>query len=195
MVHNIWGSWDPLPGGMGTSTSFAYPIFQQLRADNRVLEDLFAYRETATNANIHGQAMRLPTALVSGNYYQALEVRPLLGRAIQPSDEGGSGQSPVAVISYGLWEREFGKSQSVLGETIKVNGVPLTIVGVDPKEFTGAKNVQQSPENFIPLTMQPQVWPLRAGGNSAARPARITEARFPHPATGGSTSWDAPKLV
>lgn len=41
VVHNIWGSWDSLPGGMGTSTSFSYPIFQQLRADKRGLDDLF----------------------------------------------------------------------------------------------------------------------------------------------------------
>ncbi len=167
-VHNIWGNWDQLPGGMGTSSSFAYPVFQQLRADNRVLEDLFGYRDTAVNANIHNQAMRFPAEFVSGNYYQALGIRPILGRAIQESDAAASGQNPVALISYGLWEREFGKSPSVLGETIHVNGVPLTIIGVNPKGFTGAKYVQQSPDIFFPLTMQPQVWPLRMEENSAA---------------------------
>ena len=172
-VHSIWGSWESLPGGMGTSTSFAYPVFQQLRADNHVLDDLFAYTETTTNANVHGQAMRLITSLVSGNYFAALGVRPELGRAIQPTDEGGSGQSPIAVISYGLWEREFGKSPSVVGETIKVNGIPFTIVGVSPKGFTGAKNVQLSSEIFIPLTMQPQVWPLRMEGASPDEGARL----------------------
>ncbi len=161
VVHDIWGNFDTLPGGMATSSSFSYPIFQQLRADNRVLNDLFAFKETGTNANIRGEAMRLQTEFVSGNYYQALGIRPILGRPIQPSDENAPNQSPVVVISHGFWEREFGKSPSAVGEVIHVNGVPLTIIGVNPKGFTGAKNVQQSPDIFLPMTMEPLVWPMR----------------------------------
>ena len=48
----------------------------------------------------------------------------------------------MAVISDGLWEREFGRSPAVLGQTITVNQSVLTIVGVNPRGFTGAKNVQ-----------------------------------------------------
>ena len=170
VVHNISGSFESLPGGMATSSSFSYPAFQQLRADNQVLGDLFAFMSTATNANIRGEAMRLRTEMVSGNYYQALGVRPILGRTILPSDDGAPGQSPVVVISYGMWEREFGKSPAVVGETIHVNDVPMTIVGVNPPGFTGAKNVQESPDIFVPLTMQPQVWPMRTGGDTSAEP-------------------------
>ncbi len=115
VVHDISGSFELLPGGMASSNSFSYPAFQQLREDNRVLDDLFAFMSTSTNANIRGDAMRLRTEMVSGNYYQALGVRPILGRAIQPSDDIAPGQSPVAVISYGMWEREFGKSPAVVG--------------------------------------------------------------------------------
>jgi hypothetical protein len=61
---------------------------------------------------------------------------------------------------------------SVLGETIKVNDVPLTIVGVNPKGFTGAKDVQLSPELFIPLTMQPLVQP-RHGSLSYEFPGAV----------------------
>jgi predicted permease len=168
VVHNIWGSWDALPGGIGSSTSFAYPIFRQLAADNRVLDDVFAFKEAGINANLHGQAVRLQMEMVSGNYYHALGVQPVLGRPIQPSDDAASGSGPVAVISYGLWEREFGKLPSVIGQTIHVNGIPLTIIGVNPTEFTGAKNVQQSPDLFLPLTMQPQVWPINMRGDSAS---------------------------
>lgn len=167
-VHNIWGDWDRLPGGMAASTSFSYPAFRQLQADNRVVDDLFAFKTMGANATIHGQAMRVHAEMVSGNYYQALEIRPALGRAVEPSDDSAVGQSPVAVISYGLWEREFGKSPSVLGATIKLNNVPLTIVGVNPEGFTGAKNVQQSPDVFVPLAMQPLVHPATL---QAARPA------------------------
>ena len=165
VVHDISGSFELLPGGMASSNSFSYPAFQQLREDNRVLDDLFAFMSTSTNANIRGDAMRLRTEMVSGNYYQALGVRPILGRAIQPSDDIAPGQSPVAVISYGMWEREFGKSPAAVGEAIQVSGVPMTIIGVNPPEFTGARTVQESPDLFVPLAMQPLVWPMPTGGD------------------------------
>jgi len=164
-VHGIWGDYDPLPGGMVTSTSFSYPAYQLLRAQNRRLEDLFAFKETGMNATIRGEAQRVQTEMVSGNYYAELGVKPELGRAIQPSDDLEPGQSPIAVISDGLWEREFGRSSAVLGQTIKINDTPLTIVGVNPKGFTGAKNVQQSPDVFVPLAMQPLVSPHSKNGS------------------------------
>jgi predicted permease len=165
-VHSIWGDYDPLPGGLRASTAFSYPAYQQLRAENRVLDDLFAFKETEMNATILGEAERVQTEMVSGNYYAALGVVPQLGRTIQPSDNVTSGGGPVAVISEGLWEQQFGRSPLVLGQTIMLNDTPLTIVGVNPPGFTGAKNVQQSPDVFVPLTMQPLVQPhVRFGGS------------------------------
>jgi len=165
-VHSIWGDYDPLPGGLRASTAFSYPAYQELRSQNRVLGDLFAFKETEMNATIRDEAERIQTEMVSGNFYAVLGVKPQLGRAIQPSDEVMPGGAPVAVISDGLWERQFGRSTAVLGQTLKLNETPLTIVGVNPRGFTGAKNVQHSPEVFVPLTMQPLVQPhLRFGGS------------------------------
>jgi predicted permease len=164
-VHSIWGDYDPLPGGLRASTAFSYPAYQQLRAENRVFEDLFAFKQTGANATIHGVAERVETEMVSGSYYAVLGVRPQLGRAIQPSDDQREGGGPVAVISDGLWERDFGRSAAVLGQTIKLNEIPLTIVGVNPRGFTGAKSVQQSPDVFLPLTMQPLVHPNARWGS------------------------------
>ncbi len=155
-VHDIWGNYDPLPGGLRTSTSFSYPAYQQLRAQNRVLEDLFAFKRTSMNATIRGTAQRIRGEMVSGNYYAQLGIQPVLGRAIQPSDDEGA----VAVISYGLWEREFDRSPAVLGEVIRVNQAPLTIVGVNPKEFTSARDVQSPADVFMPIRLQPLVAPL-----------------------------------
>jgi predicted permease len=158
-VHHIWGDYQPFPGGRVTSSSFSYPVYLQLRAQNRMMEDLFAFKETGMNATILGNAQQSQVEMVSGNYYSVLQVRPVLGRGISASDDAVSGQGAVAVISYGLWEREFGRSPSALGQTIKLNEAPLTIVGVNPKGFTGAKNTQQSPDLFVPISMQPLVSP------------------------------------
>ena len=168
-VHSIWGDYTPSTTGRVTSSSFSYPAYLELRKQNasrlHVVEDLFAFKETGMNGTIAGSAMPIQVELVSGNYFGILDVRPTLGRAILPSDDAQSGQGAVAVISYGLWERSYGKSPAVLGQLIKLNEVPLTIVGVNPESFTGAKSTMKSPEIFAPMSMQPLISPHGDAGS------------------------------
>jgi predicted permease len=158
-VHSVWGDYRPLPGGRVTSTAFSYMAFQKLGAENSVLEDLFAFNRESMNATINGVAQRVRGEMVSGNYYAALGVSTILGRGISPADDQSPGRGAVAVIGYGLWERAFGKSPAVLGRVIRVNDTALTIVGVNPKGFTSAKDVQTPADVFMPITMQPLVSP------------------------------------
>jgi predicted permease len=169
VVQSLWGEFDNGPNGV-TSSSFSYPAYKELRAENRVMEDLFAFKEVGMNATIGGNAQRLGVEMVSGNAYAALGVKPQLGRAIEPSDDAVAGSGSVAVISDGLWEREFARDPSVLGQTIKLNQAVLTIVGVNPREFTGAKNVQQSPDVFVPISLQPIIDPQRGKVPALADP-------------------------
>jgi predicted permease len=173
-VHHLHGSGDasyePLPGGRLASTSFSYAVFQQLRSANGVLDDIFAFENAGMNATILNEPQRVRAELVSGNYYESLGVRPQLGRAIHPSDDTTAGTGAVAVISDGLWERAFGSSPSVLGQTIKLNDTQLTIVGVNPRGFTGAKDVQVSPDVFVPLSMQPRLTPPSDGVSWLSNP-------------------------
>ena len=158
-VHNMWGEFGPAPNGGLKSSSFSYPVYKQLSAQNQVMQDLFAFQGDDMNATIHGTARRVQAEMVSGNYYSGMGVRPQLGRPIQPSDETVQGVGPVVVISEGIWERDFGRSPSVIGQTITVNQSAMTIVGVNPRGFTGADDNQVSPDLFIPLSMQPVVDP------------------------------------
>jgi predicted permease len=158
-VHEMWGDFDTTPSGGMTASVFSYPAYQELRARNRVLEDLFAYKEDGMNATIQGNAQRVVVEMVSGNTYGALGVKPQLGRLIQPSDDTVSGSGAVAVISDSLWEREYGRAKSIVGQTIKLNQTMITIVGVNPREFTGIKNVQESPDIFVPISLQPLIDP------------------------------------
>ena len=158
-VHHLWGEMSPLPGDRTTSSSFSYPIYLELTKQNRVMEDLFAFKETSMNATVEGSAELAQVEMVSGNYYSGLGVKPELGRLIAESDAAAQGQGTVVVISYGLWQREFGGSASVLGKIIKLNDASMTIIGVNPRTFTGAKNTQQSPDFFVPISMQPILSP------------------------------------
>jgi predicted permease len=155
-VHSTWGELNPLPGGGRRYTSFSYPVYQQLRRDNHSLQDIFAFKELGrANVTADGSALGLALELVSGNFYEQMQVTPVTGRPILPSDDGAPSTGAVAVISDGFWQRSFGRSPSVIGKVITVNTVPVTIIGVNPQGFTGAKSVQSSPELFMPLSMIP----------------------------------------
>ena len=71
--------------------------------------------------------------LVSGNYFQVFETYPVLGRLLTPADDEKIGGSPVAVISYGYWQSQFGGDPAVVGRKLEVNRVPVTIIGVAPR--------------------------------------------------------------
>ena len=153
-VHASWGSWNHLPDGRVTFDSFTYPIYQQLKKDNRVLQDIFAFKDIGrANVTVDGEARAVQLELVSGNFYEQMQVSPALGRAILSSDESVPSAGAVAVISDGFWQRSFGRSPNVIGKVINVNTIPVTIIGVNPPGFTGAKSVQSSPELFMPLSM------------------------------------------
>jgi predicted permease len=158
-IQGMWGEFDPTPQGGMTGSVFSYPVYQQLRDHNNSLQDLAAFKEDGMNATIRGNAQRVTTAMVSGNFYSALGVYPQLGRALEPSDDAVPGSGPVAVISDNLWRREFNRSPSVLGQIVTLNQAAVTIVGVNPRSFTGARNVQQPADCFVPLSMQPVIDP------------------------------------
>jgi len=167
-IHRFSGSFGPAPGWGTQTSSFSYPAYELLREQNRshpVMEDLIAFREMGNRLTLtmDGHAGVASAELVSGNLYQQLGVTPQLGRAIRPSDDTPAA-GLVAVISDGLWSRMFGRSTNVLGKTIGLNLIPVTIVGVNPPGFTGAGSVQSSPDVFLAFGAQPQVFPMRGSG-------------------------------
>jgi len=156
VIHSSWGSYNKLDDGRSEFDSFTYPIYQQLRRDNSVLSEIFAFKDLGReNATIEGQPQSIQVELVSGNFYQQMGVRTALGRPIVSSDDGAPGTGAVAVISDGLWSRSFGRSPDVIGKTITINMSPVTIIGINPPSFTGAKSVQLSPDIFMPVSMIP----------------------------------------
>lgn len=158
-VPGMWGDFDSTPNHGTTSSVFSYPVFEQLRAHNTQLQDLVGFKEDGMNATVRGHAQRVNADMVSGNFFAALGIPTQSGRALQPSDDAIPASGAVAVISDGLWLREFSRSPSALGQTIHLNQALFTIVGVTPRGFTGVKNVQQGPDLYVPLSMQPVIDP------------------------------------
>jgi predicted permease len=156
---------------MSTDANFSYPTYEQLRAQNQVLGDLLAFHATAVNATVGDSAARVVAHEVSGNYFTVLGVQPQLGRAIRPVDDT-AGSEAVVVISDEFWEREFARSPSVLGQSIKLNDVPVTIVGVSPRGFTGAASTlaSQAPGVIVALAKATLVTPSSNGRNWLADP-------------------------
>ncbi|HKW02385.1 MAG TPA: ABC transporter permease [Vicinamibacterales bacterium] len=101
--------------------------------------------------------------LVSGNWFDVLGVSAAAGRVLGMNDAPSPGTAPVAVLSYDFWTREYGNDPRAVGSTIRVNGLPLTIVGVAEKNFAGV-SVGTRVDLWAPVTIQQE---LRSRGNAS----------------------------
>jgi predicted permease len=144
-------------GPGGTITSFSFSDFERFRDANSVLSDALASSTMGRiEAIIDGQVDAVQAELVSGNFFSALGVSPYIGRDFGADDDHGLGESAVAVISYGYWNRRFGLDPSIVGKSIALHGRPFTVTGVTPQSFLGM-SVGSSPDIYLPLAMEPSL--------------------------------------
>ena len=124
--------------GDSMMTNIPYAIFTHFRQDRAVLEDVFSVYGSGAVFRVGAAASeKVYCHLVSGSFFPALGVNPLIGRTIVPADERpGAGNRPV-VLSYGFWARRFGQDPSIIGATARIDSELFTIVGVMPREFFG----------------------------------------------------------
>ena len=94
--------------------------------------------------------------LVTGEWFSLLGVGAAAGRTLGPEDDRTIGAHPVVVLSHGYWTKQFGRDPAVIGKAIRVNGTPLTVIGVAEEGFTGL-TVGQSVDAWIPAAMQHDV--------------------------------------
>jgi predicted permease len=158
LIHSMHGNMDQDKTGRLASTSFSYPAFEAFRARTNIFSSAFAFADAGrVNFGVNGEARLAEGELVSGEYFSGLGVRTVIGRAISPADDR-AGAEPVAVISYGYWERRFGRDPGVIGRAAVINNVPVTIIGVSPPEFFGLQP-GSSIDVWLPLHAQPEVEP------------------------------------
>ena len=118
-----------LPGGLGSPKAF-----HDWRRTSNYAADAFNYTSTEVNLEGVSQAARIRLTETSWNFFDVIGTQPWLGRGFT-AGEDKPGTDAVAVIGYGLWRQLYGGEHRTIGTTIRVNGTPLTIVGIAPPGF------------------------------------------------------------
>ena len=150
----------PAPEGTRALSLFRYDVFQRMdqtrvQSSDSPLSDLFAFAPLReVTAVVGDQAEVVDGQAVSGGYYSALRVQPILGRAITAEDDK-PGATPVVVLSHQFWQERFAANPAVIGQQLKLNKTSFTIIGVTPATFTGTSQVDYHPAVTIALSIEP----------------------------------------
>jgi predicted permease len=140
-------------GPQGAVWSVSYPDLQDWRAQARAFTGIAGYDMIQASVRTTGQAERAFGMLVTANYFDVLELRPMLGRGFLPAEDSAPGGHPVVVLSYGYWRRRFAADSGIVGQSVLFNGQPFTVVGVAPPRF-GGNVVGLAFDFWAPMTMQ-----------------------------------------
>jgi predicted permease len=139
-------------------TMFSYPLYQYLRDHTPEYETLAASQTNRPDLSVRrqgaGTAENFSGELVSGNYFSTLGLRAFAGRLVSPNDDQ-AGAPPVAVMSYRAWEQKYGLDSSLVGQSMTINGIPMTLVGIAPPGFYGDRRESDPPDFWMPISIEP----------------------------------------
>ena len=123
--------WEVTPTGRHQNTT-SRANFRAWRAQNTSYENVAAFTDQRFNLTGDGEPEELSVQMATPELFKVLGVEPLIGRTFLSDDDG---KPPVAVLSYGLWQRRFGGQASVIGRPITLSGIQFTVIGVMPANF------------------------------------------------------------
>jgi predicted permease len=138
--------------GTEVAPAFSYPNYKDFRDRSRSVSGMIGYRIAPMAMSRGGSNAQLWGYMVTGNYFEVLGVKAAIGRTITSADDVHAGGHPVIVLSYGCWQRRFGSDPNIAGQTIRINGMNFTVLGVVPREFRGLE-LFYAPEVYVPLAM------------------------------------------
>jgi predicted permease len=162
--HELVNFYQPGPaqGRFSSSESggavFTHPMFRDLQKLQTSFTAIAADRAVGGSLSYQGQSKRGEVALVSGNYFDVLGVRPVLGRLLTEADDRTPGAHPVVVLNHAYWQNSLGARPDVLNKTLIVNGSPMTIVGVAQRRFH-TETIGQTVDAYVPIMMKAQITP------------------------------------
>ncbi|MBV8513683.1 MAG: ABC transporter permease, partial [Acidobacteria bacterium] len=138
---------------LGDLQLLSFPNFRDLRDRATSFASLAAHSNPTSVTMIDkDEPHRVQMELVTSNYFETLGLHPSQGRFFLPDEDTKSGAATVVVLGYSAWQNRFGARADVVGETIKLNNLPFTIIGVGPQNFKGLYAVF-GPDMWIPVSM------------------------------------------
>lgn len=168
------------PATADTLDSWSYPMFEAFRDAGPDIGLLAAYtpRPGAYNLETAGEPQRVMVELATPDYLPLLGLQPALGRWFVPEEDRVPSEPAVAVLAHDVWTNLFGGDSAVVGRTIRLNSIPLTVVGVAARGFRG---LSERAELWVPMMMAPTLtFPRRLQGEFSfwhGVIARVPEAR------------------
>lgn len=149
--------WESNPKQSQPESLVSVPNYQDWQRQQSAFEDVAALEMATYNITGWGEPQRVASARITANLVPMLGVAPALGRSFLPEEEK-AGHNRVALLSDGLWQRQFGADRSIVNQTIQLNGESYTVVGVMPAGFQFPGNRQM----WVPLVIDPEKEPWRA---------------------------------
>src|SRR5438270_2602971 len=137
----------------GEKSGLSYPDIRDFEKNSTLFESFIIDKITGTTLSNGDRAERAVGGMVSANYFDALGVRPILGRGFRPEEGTGRNAHPVTVISYMTWKNRYRGDPDIVGKTQYMNGVQHTIIGVAPEKFHGTF-IGYSFNFWVPTSMQ-----------------------------------------
>src|SRR5271170_1825922 len=139
--------------GMPGNDDVSWPDFLDLQKNSTLIDAFIAEKIVGTTLNVGDRAERATGSIVSANYFDALGIRPILGRGFEAPENTGRNAHAVTVISYRMWQDRFRGDPAIIGKIQMMNGVRHTIVGVAPEGFHGTF-VGYAFQFWVPPSMQ-----------------------------------------
>jgi predicted permease len=140
-------------GNGGVGHQFSVPEYRDIASQTSdAFSGVFGYWFGIDGLSINGRADRILTNYVTGSFFSTLRIKPLLGRFVVPGEGETPNADAVIVLSYEYWRARFDSDPSIVGRKVLVDGKPVTVIGVTPKEFCGIStplNIQA----YLPLGM------------------------------------------
>lgn len=131
-------------------TRFSYPMLERLHTNTDVFSDLITYQTTPLSFATDATSELVLGLLVSDDYFDGLGVGAAIGRTLGPNDNRPHAAQAVVVLSYGFWQQRFAGDPEIIGRVVRLNGYPVTVVGVARRGFFGVQ-VGTSPHIWLPL--------------------------------------------
>lgn len=123
----------------GASDDLSYPDFADYRDQNTVFEGVVAEDMVQAAISTENQNDVIWGQVVSGNYFDVLRVKPILGRSFAPDEDKTPGAHAVVVLGHSLWQRRFAGDPNLVGKTVELNGRTYSVIGIAPESFKGTK--------------------------------------------------------